>query len=106
MAFDKLRFVSTADLFLHAYEADFFDGLFKNENRKLTQTFNSSFRFILKSTPGKGGEIKNKTLHFSNGQLPLHQSQYSSITSELSLHFPTHTLFKSLCTVQYNAVIF
>jgi hypothetical protein len=34
------------DLFLHAYEADFLQWLLKNKERKLTQTFNSSFRFI------------------------------------------------------------
>ena len=34
------------DLFLHVYEADFHQGLFKNKNRKLDQTFNSSFRYI------------------------------------------------------------
>ena len=35
-----------ADLFLHAYEADFLQGLLKNEYRKLAQTFNSNFRYI------------------------------------------------------------
>jgi hypothetical protein len=35
-----------ADLFLHAYEADFFQVLLKNKDRKLAQTFNSSFRYI------------------------------------------------------------
>jgi len=33
-------------LFLHAYEADFLEGLLKNKDRKLAQTFNSSFRYI------------------------------------------------------------
>jgi hypothetical protein len=33
-------------LFLHAYEADFLQGLLKNKDRKLAQTFNSSFRYI------------------------------------------------------------
>jgi hypothetical protein len=36
----------SADLFPHAYETDFIQGLLKNENRKLAQTFNSSFRYI------------------------------------------------------------
>jgi hypothetical protein len=31
---------------LHAYEADFLQGFLKNKDRKLTQTFNSSFRYI------------------------------------------------------------
>jgi hypothetical protein len=31
---------------LHAYEADFLQGLFKNKERKLSQTFNSSFRYL------------------------------------------------------------
>jgi hypothetical protein len=35
-----------ADLFLHAYEADFLRGLLKNKDRKLTQNFDSSFRNI------------------------------------------------------------
>jgi len=34
------------DLFLHSYEADFIQALLKNKDRKLTQTFNSSFRYI------------------------------------------------------------
>jgi hypothetical protein len=33
-------------LFLHAYEADFRQGLFKNNDRILAQTFNSSFHYI------------------------------------------------------------
>ena len=33
-----------ANLFLHAYEADFLQGLLKNKDRKLAQTSNSSFR--------------------------------------------------------------
>jgi hypothetical protein len=33
-------------LFLHAYEADFLQCLLKNKDRKLSQTFNSSFRYI------------------------------------------------------------
>ena len=32
-----------ADLFLHAHEADFLQGLLKNKDKKLAQTFNSSF---------------------------------------------------------------
>jgi hypothetical protein len=35
-----------ADLFLHAYEADFLQWILKNKENKLAQTFNSSFRFI------------------------------------------------------------
>jgi hypothetical protein len=35
-----------ADLFLHAYKADFLQGFFKNKDRKLAQTFNSSFCYI------------------------------------------------------------
>jgi hypothetical protein len=35
-----------ADLFLYAYEADFLQELLKNKDRKLAQTFNSSFRYI------------------------------------------------------------
>ena len=35
-----------ADLFLHAYEADFLSELLKNEDRKLSQTINSSFHYI------------------------------------------------------------
>jgi len=35
-----------ADLFLHAYEADFLQGVLKNKERKLVHTFNSSFRYI------------------------------------------------------------
>ena len=34
------------DLFLHSYEADFLQELLKNKDRKLAQTFNSSFRYI------------------------------------------------------------
>jgi hypothetical protein len=34
------------DLFLHAYEADFLQGLLKNKDRKLAQTFNFSIRYI------------------------------------------------------------
>jgi hypothetical protein len=33
------------NLFLHAYEADFLQGLLKNKDRKLAQTFNSIFRY-------------------------------------------------------------
>jgi hypothetical protein len=33
-------------LFLHAYEEDFRQGLLKNNDRKLVQTFNSSFHYI------------------------------------------------------------
>ena len=36
------------DLFLHAYEADFLQGLHKNKDRKLAHTFNSSFHYIHK----------------------------------------------------------
>ena len=35
-----------AYLSLHTYEADFLQGLLKNKDRKLSQTFNSSFRYI------------------------------------------------------------
>jgi hypothetical protein len=35
-----------ADLFLHAYKADFLQGFLKNEDRKLAPTFNSIFRYI------------------------------------------------------------
>ena len=35
-----------ADLFLHAYEADYFQGVLKNKDRKLAQTFNSNFCHI------------------------------------------------------------
>jgi hypothetical protein len=35
-----------ADLFLHSYEADFLQELLKNKDRKLAQTFDSSFRYI------------------------------------------------------------
>jgi hypothetical protein len=35
-----------ADLFLHDYEADFFKGFLKNENKKLPKTLNFSFRSI------------------------------------------------------------
>ena len=35
-----------ADLFLHAYEADFLQGLLNNKDGKLAQTFNSNFRYI------------------------------------------------------------
>ena len=34
------------NLFLHVYEVCFLQGLLKNKNRKLAQTFNSSFRYI------------------------------------------------------------
>ena len=34
------------DLFLYAFDADFFQGLLKNKHRKLSQTFDSSFRYI------------------------------------------------------------
>jgi hypothetical protein len=34
-----------ADLFLHAYEADFLQGVFKNKDRKLAQNSNSSFHY-------------------------------------------------------------
>jgi hypothetical protein len=33
-------------LFLHVYEADFLQELLKNKDKKLAQTFNSSFRYI------------------------------------------------------------
>ena len=33
------------DLFPHAYEADFLQGLLKNKDRKLVQTYNSGFRY-------------------------------------------------------------
>ena len=33
-------------MFIHVYEADFLQGLLKNKDRKLAQTFNSSFRYI------------------------------------------------------------
>ena len=35
-----------ADLILYAYWADFLPSLLKNEDGKLSQTFNSSFRYI------------------------------------------------------------
>jgi hypothetical protein len=35
-----------ADLNLYAYWADFLPSLLKNEDGKLSQTFNSSFRYI------------------------------------------------------------
>ena len=35
-----------ADLFLHAYEADFLPELLKNKDIKLSQTFNSSISYI------------------------------------------------------------
>ena len=35
-----------ADLFLHAYEADYLQGVLKNKDGKLAQTFNSRFRYI------------------------------------------------------------
>jgi hypothetical protein len=35
-----------ANLFLWDYETDFIQGLLKNKDRKLDQTFNSSFRYI------------------------------------------------------------
>ena len=35
-----------ADLFLHAYDADFLQWLLQNNDRKLAPTFNSSFRYI------------------------------------------------------------
>ena len=35
-----------ADLFLHANEADFLQWLLKNEDRKLPQTFYSSFHYV------------------------------------------------------------
>jgi hypothetical protein len=31
---------------VHTYEANFLQGLLKNKDRKLAQTFNSSFRYI------------------------------------------------------------
>jgi hypothetical protein len=34
------------DLFLHAYEADILQGVLKNKDRKLAQTFNSIFCYI------------------------------------------------------------
>jgi hypothetical protein len=38
--------VLIADLFLHSYGEDFLQGLFKNKDIKLVQTFSSSFRYI------------------------------------------------------------
>jgi len=35
-----------SNLFLYAYEAVFLQGLLKNKDRKLAQTFNSSFCYI------------------------------------------------------------
>ena len=35
-----------ADVFPHAYEADFLQGILKNKERKLVHTFNSSFQIM------------------------------------------------------------
>ena len=35
-----------ADLFLHSYEADFIQGLLKKIEKKLTRSFNFTFRYI------------------------------------------------------------
>ena len=35
-----------ADLFLYSYEADFLDGLLKQKQKQLAQSFNFSFRYI------------------------------------------------------------
>jgi hypothetical protein len=35
-----------ADLFLHVYETDFFQGLLNNKDRKWDHIFNSSFRYL------------------------------------------------------------
>ena len=35
-----------ADLFLYSYEADVFDGLLKQKQKQLAQSFNFSFRYI------------------------------------------------------------
>jgi hypothetical protein len=35
-----------ADLFLYSYEADFIQGLFKKNEKKLTRSFNFTFRYI------------------------------------------------------------
>ena len=35
-----------ANLFLHACEADFLQGFFKNKDRKLAQTINYSFHYV------------------------------------------------------------
>ena len=34
------------DFFLYVFDADFFQGLLKNKHRKLSQTFDSSFRYV------------------------------------------------------------
>jgi hypothetical protein len=36
-----------ADLFLYSYEADFIQGLFKKNEKKLTRSFNFTFRYIV-----------------------------------------------------------
>ena len=35
-----------ADLFLYSYEADFLQGLFKENEKKLARSFNFTFRYI------------------------------------------------------------
>ena len=37
---------ATRSFFLHTYEADYFQRLLKNKDRKLAQTFNSSRRYL------------------------------------------------------------
>ena len=34
------------DLFLHSYDSDFLDGLLKQKQKRLAQSFNFSFRYI------------------------------------------------------------
>ena len=43
---DANRAPPFVDLFLQAYEAEFFQGPLKNKDIKLSQTFNSIFRYI------------------------------------------------------------
>ena len=48
LVFQWIRIVPNySSIFLPAYEEKFLQGLLKNKDRKLAQTFNSSFRYIV-----------------------------------------------------------
>jgi len=104
-----------ADLFLHAYEADFHQGLLKNKDRKLTQTFNSIYpnELEVKDTNNtqmstsyldlhleidNGGRLITK-LYDKRDDITLPIINFPFISSNIpaspvwGLHFTTHTLF-------------
>jgi hypothetical protein len=75
------------DLFLYAYEADFLQGLFKNKDRKLDQTFNSSFRYIddvLSLNNSRFGEYLHRI--YQNGLKGTDTTETQKCASYLDIH--------------------